>query len=790
MLERFRYWSKRLSQNSVLRTTLGFFGFLLTAAWFMLHLEHTAQPDSFETFLHSLWYSFVTVTTTGYGDMFPKTMPGRAVAVVIMGSGIIYAAIFTGIITTWLVERSRKKLLGQNPLVKLEGRFLVCGWKSDMADLLRDILVLHQKKSDYLVLINDKDPNKVNELRQDPALADFFFYRGDDTNPEHLEHACASKASKVLVLADQKPNKSPEEVDFQSVLTCMAMDRINPEIYLITEILLPKFRLYLQNSKVEEVVLSSFNERALLCNMALMSGIYNLFQVLFDIHHGSLDIQALDQHEVGRNYQDVKVHFDDVLVIGVLENMGNLTKRKQERLRQVQKSPKIADAIQGLKEIKQMASNVPVLHPPPNYKIKQNAALIVLKTPDRGLNKVIEGYHKDAGIALEGKRLIASNLQETLLQAASWREYFGLLATNSIELIVEQGHITSMQCGRESYLLNELGLEDDLKEAICQAYLSDIFMDPDEPVPMYADPQEFLARHKTQVSSAALEADRKGHLFILGWKPELPEMLHFLVVQQFINPSVEWKEITLVAELKENDLKALEKQFSNFGNIKIIKGDIVDPEVLKRSRIELATKVLILAETASGRSFEEIDAQTVLAAMMLSDFNKRAYKVAEILDKRYESALRQSKVEEIIALDEFSRRLLALGSHGKGITNVLKEFINLERTVISFVDVAAHFVGETMANLYHAHCVPGMLVIGLLEEAGNMYVRKSEKIRQAQFNPGIQKAVEELAMVKQLNPNQVLLAPDPNHVVQANSRIILLHSSDHRGWESFMETLP
>ena len=110
MLERFRYWSKRLSQNSVLRTTLGFFGFLLTAAWFMLHLEHTAQPDSFETFLHSLWYSFVTVTTTGYGDMFPKTMPGRAVAVVIMGSGIIYAAIFTGIITTWLVERSRKKL--------------------------------------------------------------------------------------------------------------------------------------------------------------------------------------------------------------------------------------------------------------------------------------------------------------------------------------------------------------------------------------------------------------------------------------------------------------------------------------------------------------------------------------------------------------------------------------------------------------------------------------------------------------------------------------------------------
>ncbi len=47
-----------------------------------------AEGSSIHTFPDALWWSFVTVTTVGYGDMFPITFAGRAVAVVLMLTGI------------------------------------------------------------------------------------------------------------------------------------------------------------------------------------------------------------------------------------------------------------------------------------------------------------------------------------------------------------------------------------------------------------------------------------------------------------------------------------------------------------------------------------------------------------------------------------------------------------------------------------------------------------------------------------------------------------------------------
>ncbi len=46
------------------------------------------EGSSIRSFPDALWWSFVTVSTVGYGDMFPITIAGRAVAVVLMLTGI------------------------------------------------------------------------------------------------------------------------------------------------------------------------------------------------------------------------------------------------------------------------------------------------------------------------------------------------------------------------------------------------------------------------------------------------------------------------------------------------------------------------------------------------------------------------------------------------------------------------------------------------------------------------------------------------------------------------------
>lgn len=58
----------------------------------------------------ALWWSFVTTTTVGYGDISPKTAAGRAVAVVLMLFGIGFVGLFTGTVATFFVERNTRRV--------------------------------------------------------------------------------------------------------------------------------------------------------------------------------------------------------------------------------------------------------------------------------------------------------------------------------------------------------------------------------------------------------------------------------------------------------------------------------------------------------------------------------------------------------------------------------------------------------------------------------------------------------------------------------------------------------
>lgn len=51
------------------------------------------------------WWAFTSITTVGYGDRFPVTTTGRAVAVALMVAGIAVLGVVTATIASWLVQR-------------------------------------------------------------------------------------------------------------------------------------------------------------------------------------------------------------------------------------------------------------------------------------------------------------------------------------------------------------------------------------------------------------------------------------------------------------------------------------------------------------------------------------------------------------------------------------------------------------------------------------------------------------------------------------------------------------
>jgi voltage-gated potassium channel len=61
--------------------------------------------DAFPTIGAALWWSAQTVTTVGYGDVFPESAAGRGVAVVLMITGIGFLTVFTATIASIFVTR-------------------------------------------------------------------------------------------------------------------------------------------------------------------------------------------------------------------------------------------------------------------------------------------------------------------------------------------------------------------------------------------------------------------------------------------------------------------------------------------------------------------------------------------------------------------------------------------------------------------------------------------------------------------------------------------------------------
>lgn len=68
------------------------------------YFENPAQPETFKSIFHSLWWAVATLTTVGYGDIYPITVGGKIFTSVMLLLGIGVIAVPTGLIASALTK--------------------------------------------------------------------------------------------------------------------------------------------------------------------------------------------------------------------------------------------------------------------------------------------------------------------------------------------------------------------------------------------------------------------------------------------------------------------------------------------------------------------------------------------------------------------------------------------------------------------------------------------------------------------------------------------------------------
>jgi voltage-gated potassium channel len=76
---------------------------LIFASISILNVE-TDPGSNIKTAEDALWWAFVTITTVGYGDKYPVTTEGRAIAAVLMLGGVGLFGTFTGYVASWFMQ--------------------------------------------------------------------------------------------------------------------------------------------------------------------------------------------------------------------------------------------------------------------------------------------------------------------------------------------------------------------------------------------------------------------------------------------------------------------------------------------------------------------------------------------------------------------------------------------------------------------------------------------------------------------------------------------------------------
>lgn len=71
--------------------------------------RNEAQPDHFSSILASMWWGIATLTTVGYGDIYPVTVLGKLIGGFIAILGIGLFALPTGIISAGMMDYIQNK---------------------------------------------------------------------------------------------------------------------------------------------------------------------------------------------------------------------------------------------------------------------------------------------------------------------------------------------------------------------------------------------------------------------------------------------------------------------------------------------------------------------------------------------------------------------------------------------------------------------------------------------------------------------------------------------------------
>jgi len=243
----------------------------------------------------AFWWSFVTITTVGYGDITPSTIGGRIIGVVVMVFGIGILGMFTATIASAFVDTKLKEGKGVNS-VKVKDHFIICGWSYKAKEIISELRADKKVKDKPIVIIAD--------IPEKPLEDENTYFIHGEVDLDILQKANLREASVVMVLTDEDLDSYSR--DAKVVLNTLSIRKLNPNVYICVEISDSRNMQHGKLAGADEIIVIGELSGNLLVQAALDHGITKIITELVSNKFGNeLYKVKTPKSFVGKQFIDV-----------------------------------------------------------------------------------------------------------------------------------------------------------------------------------------------------------------------------------------------------------------------------------------------------------------------------------------------------------------------------------------------------------------------------------------------------------------------------------------------------
>ena len=280
---------------------------LLMVSTFIVWLDRGSYVDNIRhdgvSFIDALYYSTVTMTTTGYGDITPLAPHARLLnAILITPMRVGFLVLLVGTTIAVLADEGSRTIRDLQWRQRMRNHVVVIGYGTKGRSAI-NTLRRHGEPDDRIVVIDSSDV-AVSEANLD-GLAAFL---GDATRRDLLRRAEVAKARKIIICLSR---------DDAAILTTLTARQLNPGASIIVSVREKDNVALVRQSGATSVVTSSDTVGRLLGLSAVGPELGAIIQDLLTAGTG-LEVQQRQAmpSEVGQSPHDIKSE----QVIGIIRN--------------------------------------------------------------------------------------------------------------------------------------------------------------------------------------------------------------------------------------------------------------------------------------------------------------------------------------------------------------------------------------------------------------------------------------------------------------------------------------